>query len=1193
MGALGLLGVWPSVVPAFGGEDPILGRDWHHQVITWRAAREAGWATAGASPDADASSAAASLAWHADYVDSYSYNPLWWAAGGLDRFKVALFHHDDLVKLHFDDLTSTRQILLAWDRYLAGTVAGILWAAGRGDVPAARNITGAGLHALQDFYSHSNWMDAPQRRGQTWWSARGSGPVDPRSALHLYTGSYETPDQLAFKPHGKIALDCSAMRQLLPAGLMDLMASPASILSNTSAMRRWRECKTAVAPSTPDVLGVPLPKNVALVQPVGIALDNTWLTALAVKGPRDLPDRASIDPIKFFHLTRDLAVAHSAEWLRQLDVITAAAGVGEFWSRVKTAPRDAEQDRLQFEVRGKTPFGFLCAGSYPPKPDGCDEGWFLRLEIATSPGLVSGTSADIYAEIDGTRYLLDHMHERTPHADLGEHRIFEYDDFQPGDRDSYLVGPLAGVPTSVTLVNDDAGVGDILHGAWSDLCRAVESLNQALVDLVLTLVAGHADYIGWTSSSWDWATLSRMAAAGGPTLVDLRIDGAGEGVHRLRGVVDAVPRGEGLRVGVAITEHDCIRESGADRGSDSDEPFFALSAYSPAASQTSWSAIGPLIDVDTGEHRDVDQSGHDHWWLIQPHGSGQQVKALGDSAEIGGGRRASRTFTGNFTGTASDRSEVLCYSASDDNWWVGRFDGTALRWRWRGKTSAFGDLTRPAIRFFTGDFTGSGRTEVVFYCANDGNWWLARDDGTQLQWAHRGNSAAFGNLTRPAIRFFTGDFTGSGRTEVLFYCANDGNWWLARDDGSQLAWSVAGNTKGLGDLTRGAIRLFTGDFTGAGRSQVLLYCANRVGGWMIASHDGATLQWSFLGDYKELGDLTRPSIRFLAGDVRGTGHDQLVYYNAYADRWYVAEIAAGKLLVTGLPAWGGLGELTRPDRDVLIGDFVGLGRDQLLARMPMLTVDVPRYGGFITAAQAWESDWESAFDRAEIARTFATGLDQSTVNERSRLLDAVGRACLAEWHVHSVEAVAFHRGATLRYIHALPERVLDLWIPGGKSLTIPFPSNPTTVQVRVELPVPAPPGPPPPDPTPPSPPNPPGPPGPPPVTPVCHYRVRPGDSWWAIAQRLLGDGSRWPTLASANPAATQLHPGDLVAIPWPAGEVIYRVPAGGTYWAAARSAYGTATAALVDQIIAWNGGDPKRTLKPGDVLYCPATQAAR
>lgn len=1246
MGALGLLGLWPVVTPAFGGEDPILGQDWHHHVITWRAARAAGWTTCGATANDDDSSAAASLAWHADYVDTYLYNPLWWAAGGLDRFKVAVFHHDELVKLHFDDLNSTRQVLLAWDRYLAGTVAGILWAARREDVPAARNITGVGLHALQDFYSHSNWVDDPQRRGQTWWSARGSGPTDPRAALHLYTGCYETAQQLAFKPHGKIALDCTAMRNLLPAALMDVLASPASILANTSIMQRWRECKTAVAPPAPDVLGVKLPKNVALVEPIGIALDNTWLTALAVKGPRDLPDRASIDPTSFFNQTRDLAVAHSAEWLSQLDMITTAAGVGEFWSRVKSAPRDAEQDRLQYEVRGKTPFGFVSAGTYPPKPDGSDEGWFLRLEIATAIGPISGTNADIYAEIDGTRHLLDHMHERTPNGDLGEHRILEYDDFQPGDRDSYLVGPLATLPNSLTLVNDDAGAGDVLRGAWTDLCRAVDGLNETLVDTVLSLVAGHADYIGWKSCSWDWATLSRMAAGGGPTTLDLRIDGGGEGVHRLRGVVDAVPRGEQLRVGVAITEHDCLRESGWDRGSDSDEPFFALSAHSPGASQSAWSSIGPLDDVDKDEHRDVDQGGHDHWWLLQPKGNGQQLKAMGDSAQIGGTSRISRTFTGSFTDARPNRTEVLSYSASDHSWWIGRCDGTTLNWTWCANSSAFGNLTRPAIRFFTGDFSGSGRTEVLFYCADDGNWWLARHDGTTLHWQVVNNSSAFGNLTRPAIRFFTGDFTGSGRAEVLFYCANDGNWWLGRGTGAELVWSHAGNTKGLGDLTRPAIRfftgdftgagrtqvmlycankiggwmtatytggqlqwaacgdfnelgdltrpairMFTGDFTGAGRTQVLMYCANKVGGWMIATHNGSQLQWRHYGDFKELGDLTRPAVRFLVGDVRGTGHDQLLYYNAYEHRWRVAEIVADKLVVTAGPAWGGLGDITRADRDTLLGDFAGLGHSQILVRMPMLTVDVPRHGGFITAVQGWESDWETGFDRAEIARTFAKGVDSSTINQRSRFLDALGRACLSEWRVHSVGAVAFRRGSTLRYVDALPEQILERWIDGGKSLTIPFPANPRTTEVLVQLPVPATATP---VPAPPPAPKPAPTPAPAPETapasPSCHYRVRPGDTWWGIAQRLLGQGPQWQTLTARNPAVTALHPGDLVVIPWPAGEIVHQVPAGGTFWAAARAAYGTATAALVDQIISWNGGDKNRILKPGDVLHCPGTK---
>ncbi|MDR3658007.1 MAG: hypothetical protein P4L48_20820 [Mycobacterium sp.] len=80
---------------------------------------------------------------------------------------------------------------------------------------------GVGLHAIEDFYSHSNWVDDPSRRSS--WRSYASpliaGPGDPREALPLYTGGYEQAPQATFKPHGRFTLDCSLMRTLLPARL--------------------------------------------------------------------------------------------------------------------------------------------------------------------------------------------------------------------------------------------------------------------------------------------------------------------------------------------------------------------------------------------------------------------------------------------------------------------------------------------------------------------------------------------------------------------------------------------------------------------------------------------------------------------------------------------------------------------------------------------------------------------------------------------------------------------------------------------------------------------------------------------------------------------------------------------------------------------------------------------------------------
>ena len=162
----------PRLMFRFGGEDPIKGNPWYHEKITRGRGRQGRLRRpsprSAPQDEKEARSAANGLAWPADNVDSYVYNHLWNAAGGIPRFKAALFARPDLVKVHFDDLASTAQINRMWSRYLGGTVAGVLWAMDRGDVNAARHVVGVGLHALQDFYSHSNWVDEPSRRHKTW-----------------------------------------------------------------------------------------------------------------------------------------------------------------------------------------------------------------------------------------------------------------------------------------------------------------------------------------------------------------------------------------------------------------------------------------------------------------------------------------------------------------------------------------------------------------------------------------------------------------------------------------------------------------------------------------------------------------------------------------------------------------------------------------------------------------------------------------------------------------------------------------------------------------------------------------------------------------------------------------------------------------------------------------------------------------
>ena len=91
--------------------------------------RQAAEAAGGWSPEAQNA-----LAFHADYVDSYLYNPLWWLnvpkGGGPDRLAVAMSSQVDLKTVHFDDLFESEAVRAMWRRYLSGTAAGLIWLGG-------------------------------------------------------------------------------------------------------------------------------------------------------------------------------------------------------------------------------------------------------------------------------------------------------------------------------------------------------------------------------------------------------------------------------------------------------------------------------------------------------------------------------------------------------------------------------------------------------------------------------------------------------------------------------------------------------------------------------------------------------------------------------------------------------------------------------------------------------------------------------------------------------------------------------------------------------------------------------------------------------------------------------------------------------------------------------------------------------
>jgi hypothetical protein len=550
-----LFGLSPLVSAAFGGEDPAFGKPWHHEVITKEAAGALGW-TGGAYQE---------LAWHADWVDGYLYNPVFWAQGGLDRLKASMIAKDELVKLHFDDLRTTASVQAAFEQMAGGTLVGLQWAAENDDLRAARCIAGISTHAMQDFFAHSNWIDDPARRGSTWLNTR------PLTRLEhaLYTGTYETPDRTGVKAHGKYSLSASLYNQPAVRAIMTPACHPASPMGNSAPCQAFRGAKGGV--SLEIEIGRKWPEGIVYLNPAGIALDNGWLAEVAVRerGLLNHPDPATrMTAEQAFAEARAQAIQQSKEWLILMERAMLKMGHGEFWQRVKTDGSGRGSKHSQYENIGQLAYQFVSAGEYPKSRFGVRE-TFLRVSLKTSNKRLSGTDADIYAEVDGRRFPLDYIPDKNV--------VFRYNDFEQGSNDTYLLGPFTRLPSSITLKNDSASAGDVMKA----LARKFgESMKRSIdgVKKVWSAISGkEADFVAENRKVW---TADELAQITGPTPFTIELDGDKEGHHRVHGEIrpgrsaaDEGGSGDGHTFFVRLTELECIKESAWDRGSRQDEIF--------------------------------------------------------------------------------------------------------------------------------------------------------------------------------------------------------------------------------------------------------------------------------------------------------------------------------------------------------------------------------------------------------------------------------------------------------------------------------------------------------------------------------------------------------------------------------------------------------------------------------------------
>src|SRR5690606_10219601 len=106
--------------------------------------------------------------------------------------------------LHFDNLYHTSEVDHYWRRLLLNLKDCVMDAAARNDHVEYLTALGVSLHAIQDFYAHSNWceqhprLSADEYRSVTW-------ATDHASSVQFHTGKYEpypSPPPLGAPDHG-------------------------------------------------------------------------------------------------------------------------------------------------------------------------------------------------------------------------------------------------------------------------------------------------------------------------------------------------------------------------------------------------------------------------------------------------------------------------------------------------------------------------------------------------------------------------------------------------------------------------------------------------------------------------------------------------------------------------------------------------------------------------------------------------------------------------------------------------------------------------------------------------------------------------------------------------------------------------------------------------------------------------------
>jgi hypothetical protein len=246
------------------------------------------------------------------------------------------------------------------------------------------------------------------------------------------------------------------------------------------------------------------------------------------------------------------------------------------------------------------------------------------------------------------------------------------------------------------------------------------------------------------------------------------------------------------------------------------------------------------------------------------------------------------------------------------------------------------------------DLTGAGHQQVLINGITEvvsGNsvtvtarWYLGDFTNGQQPWPLVSQTTQF-YPSEPLGQMLQGDYTGAGHQQILYFDGASA-WWLGDMATGQLSWTnpvVAGMGDDLPNEI-GSQSFWVGDFTGAGHQQVLYY-AGYSERWFFGDIVSGPLGFKELvSPTAEVGNLVDGFHGVWIGDFEGAGHQQVLSYSGGdVGYWFLGGIADGQLVWKNRISQTAGDLIYDNDKGILVadhgiwpGDFTGAGQQQCL-----------------------------------------------------------------------------------------------------------------------------------------------------------------------------------------------------------------------------------------------------------------------